>query len=172
VVGVQTARELAQACERAFDACDILLMAAAVADFRPRHPAARKLKKDAGIPAIELEATEDVLSALSGRRRPEQVLIGFAAEHGDGAVRYGKDKLERKGLDAIVINDISEPGMGFEATENEVIVVTSDGAERRLARAGKADIADGVLETVQKLLESKESDNRAVRADPDRAARV
>jgi phosphopantothenoylcysteine decarboxylase / phosphopantothenate---cysteine ligase len=172
VVGVQTARELAQACERAFDACDILLMAAAVADFRPRHPAARKLKKDAGIPAIELEATEDVLSALSGGRRPEQVLIGFAAEHGDGAVRYGKDKLERKGLDAIVINDISEPGIGFEAPENEVIVVTSDGGERRLARAGKAEIADGVLETVQKLLESKESDNRAVRADPDRAARV
>jgi phosphopantothenoylcysteine decarboxylase/phosphopantothenate--cysteine ligase len=172
VISVQTARELWQACDRAFDACDILLMAAAVADFRPRHPAARKLKKDAGIPAIELEATEDVLSALSGRRRPEQVLVGFAAEHGERALRNGKDKLKRKGLDAVVINDISEPGIGFDATENEVVVVTADGGERRLARAGKTLIADGVLETVQMLLESKESDHRAVRADPDRAARV
>jgi phosphopantothenoylcysteine decarboxylase/phosphopantothenate--cysteine ligase len=172
VVQVRTASELAAACAGAFEACDVLLMAAAVADFRPRDPADHKIKKDGGIPRIELEATEDVLSTLSGRRRPQQVLVGFAAEHGDGALAYGKSKLERKGLDAIVINDISESGIGFDATENQVTVVTAQGAQQPLARSGKGEIADGVLDIVQELLESKESDHRAVRADPDSAARV
>ena len=87
-------------------------MAAAVADFRPRDPADHKLKKTdpSHPPRLELEPTEDVLSGLSARRRPGQVLVGFAAEHGDGAIDYGRGKLERKGLDAIVVNDISRPG--------------------------------------------------------------
>ncbi len=172
VVNVETAQELAAACERAFEESDVLLMAAAVADFRPRRPLVRKLRKEAGVPAIELEATEDVLSVLSERRRPQQVLVGFAAEHGDGALRSGQGKLERKGLDAIVINDISEPGIGFDAIDNAVTIVTADGEQRRLTRADKGQIADGVLEAVQMLLESKESDYRAARADTDRAARV
>ena len=108
-------------------------MAAAVADFRPAAPAAHKLKKDDGVPAIELELTEDVLSALAPRRRPGQLLVGFAAEHGDGALRYGADKLARKGLDAIVVNDISRPEIGFDAGDNEVTILTRDG--RRRARA-------------------------------------
>ena len=173
VVPVGTAAELGSACDERFDACDVLLMAAAVADFRPRDPVAHKLKKsDASTPvSIDLEPTEDVLSGLAARRRPGQVLVGFAAEHGDGAVAYGRGKLERKQLDAIVINDISQPGIGFDASENEVTIIVAGGAERRMTRAGKGHIADGVLDEVQKLL-AKESDDRAIRTDPTRAARV
>jgi phosphopantothenoylcysteine decarboxylase/phosphopantothenate--cysteine ligase len=172
VVPVSTAAELGAACEREFEACDVLLMAAAVADFRPVHPADHKLKKDAGPPAIELEPTVDVISALAAGRRPGQVLVGFAAEHGDRALDYARDKLERKGVDAIVVNDVSQPGIGFDAPDNEVTVVTA-GAERLLPKAGKDAIADGVLNEVQQLLMSvKESDDRAHRANGNRAAGV
>ena len=127
LVGVRTAAELAAACEHEFDACDVLLMAAAVADFRPRDPAVTKLKKDRGVPELELEPTEDILGALGARRRPGQVLVGFAAEHGERAVTDGTAKLERKHVDAVVVNDISQPGIGFDAAENEVTIVLADG---------------------------------------------
>ena len=171
VVAVRTAAELKAACDEHFDATDVLLMAAAVADFRPRDPAAHKLKKDAGTPHLELEPTDDVLSALSGRRRPGQVVVGFAAEHGDGAIDYARDKLQRKGLDAIVVNDISQPGIGFDAPDNEVTILARDGSEHRLRRTRKEQIADGVLDEVEKL-RIKESDDRAIRADPARTAGV
>jgi phosphopantothenoylcysteine decarboxylase / phosphopantothenate---cysteine ligase len=172
VVPVSTAAELGAACEREFEACDVLLMAAAVADFRPANPADHKLKKDAGPPTIELEPTVDVISALAARRRPGQVLVGFAAEHGDRALAYARAKLERKRVDAIVVNDVSQPGIGFDTPDNEVTVVTA-GAERLLRKAGKDAIADGVLNEVQQLLMSvKESDDRAHRANGNRAAGV
>ena len=173
VVPVGTAAELKAACEERFDATDVLLMAAAVADFRPREPAAHKLKKtDATHPrSLELESTDDVLSTLAGRRRPGQVVVGFAAEHGDGAVNYARDKLERKGLDAIVVNDISQPGIGFDAADNEVTILVKDGPDLRLRRSRKEQIADGVLDEVDKL-RAKESDDRAIRADPARTAGV
>jgi phosphopantothenoylcysteine decarboxylase / phosphopantothenate---cysteine ligase len=171
VTPVETAAELKAACDERFDATDVLLMAAAVADFRPRDPAAHKLKKNAGAPRLELEPTEDVLSALAGRRRPGQVLVGFAAEHGDGAIDYARDKLERKRLDAIVVNDISQPGIGFDAADNEVTILARDGEELRLRKSRKEQIADGVLDEVEKL-RAKESDDRAIRADPARTAGV
>jgi phosphopantothenoylcysteine decarboxylase/phosphopantothenate--cysteine ligase len=170
-VAVQTAAELATACHEAFPACDVLLMAAAVADFRPRNAAQTKLKKDQGAPRIELEATEDVISALAAQRRPGQILVGFAAEHGTGAVQYGRDKLERKRLDAVVVNDIAEPGIGFDAAENEVTIVTAAGGERHVARVAKEQVAEAVLDEVD-LLIGRETDHRANRADADRAARV
>jgi phosphopantothenoylcysteine decarboxylase/phosphopantothenate--cysteine ligase len=172
LIKVGTAAELAAACECRFGACAVLLMAAAVADFRPRDPAKRKLKKDAGTPQIELEPTEDVLSALAAKRRPGQVVVGFAAEHGEGALAYGRGKLERKRLDAVVINDISQPGIGFDANANEVTILTAQGAERHVARSSKEHVAETVLDEVEKLLAGKENDDRAVRADPYRAARV
>jgi phosphopantothenoylcysteine decarboxylase/phosphopantothenate--cysteine ligase len=173
VVAVETAAELKVACDERFDAADVLLMAAAVADFRPRDPAARKLKKtDPSHPShLELEPTDDVLSALAARRRPGQVLVGFAAEHGGGAIDYARDKLERKRLDAIVVNDISRPGIGFDALDNEVTVLTRERGELRLRKARKEQIADGVLDEVEKL-RTKESDDRAIRADPARTAGV
>jgi phosphopantothenoylcysteine decarboxylase/phosphopantothenate--cysteine ligase len=172
LVEVQTAAQLAAACEHEFEICDVLLMAAAVADFRPRAPADAKLKKAHGVPRIELEATEDILGSLAGCRRPGQVVVGFAAEHGPGAEVEGVSKVRRKHLDAIVINDISEPGIGFDAVENEVTIVAACGRRRRVAKSSKARVAEAVLDEVQLLLAEKETDDRAARAHSDRAARV
>ena len=148
---METAAELGAACRRAFAGTDVLLMAAAVADFRPAAVAERKLKKDAGAPRLELEPTEDVLAALSELRTPGQILVGFAAEHGEGARAYGAGKLERKRLDAIVVNDISQPGIGFDAAENAVTILTADGAARDVPRADKRQVAGAVLDEVQRL---------------------
>jgi phosphopantothenoylcysteine decarboxylase/phosphopantothenate--cysteine ligase len=172
VVAVQTAAELLDACEARFDAADVLLMAAAVADFRPRAAAAAKIKKNAGPPALELEPTIDVLGTLSARRRPGQVLVGFAAETGDGAIAYGREKLERKRLDAIVINDVGAEGIGFDSADNEVTVVTADGVALELERAGKDVIADGVLSRIDQLLTHGGSEDSAAGAGPYRTTGV
>ncbi len=172
VVPVGTAAELAHACAQEFDACDVLLMAAAVSDFRPSSPAEGKLKKDAGTPTLELEATEDVLSALAARRRGDQVLVGFAAEHGAGAVRYGLAKLERKGLDAVVVNDISAPGIGFDSSDNEVTILAAGGTARLVPKASKERVAQAVLDEVEQLLARKEGTDRAIRTDARSAAGI
>ncbi|MBV9195715.1 MAG: bifunctional phosphopantothenoylcysteine decarboxylase/phosphopantothenate--cysteine ligase CoaBC [Solirubrobacterales bacterium] len=151
LVRVQTAAELARACEREFERCDVLLMAAAVADFRPAKPAAAKLKKEHGVPVLELEPTDDVLGALVARRRRDQVMVGFAAEHGAGAVESGRGKMARKRLDAIVVNDISRPGIGFDADENLVTILSRTGAERRVEQSSKAQVARAVLDEVERL---------------------
>jgi phosphopantothenoylcysteine decarboxylase/phosphopantothenate--cysteine ligase len=148
-VDVGSAAELAEACERRFPATDVLLMAAAVADYRPAAEHAGKLKKDATgeTLTLELTRTEDVLAKLAGARRAGQRLIGFAAEHGDGALDYGREKLARKGLDAIVVNDVAAAGVGFESSENEVWIVTSE-QERHIARMSKERVADAILDVV------------------------
>jgi phosphopantothenoylcysteine decarboxylase / phosphopantothenate---cysteine ligase len=152
VVPVETAAQLADACATAFPDCDVLLMAAAVADFRPAAPAETKLKKDAADApeAIALEPTPDVLSGLAAARRPGQTIVGFAAEHGEGALGYARGKLERKRLDAIVVNDISRDDIGFDAAENEVTIVTPEG-EHPVARAPKGEVAAAVLDVVAQL---------------------
>jgi phosphopantothenoylcysteine decarboxylase/phosphopantothenate--cysteine ligase len=150
-VDVETAAELQQACAAAFDASDVLLMAAAVADFRPAASLAGKLKK-AGEERrrVELERTPDILAALAATRRPGQTLVGFAAEHGDGALAYGREKLARKGLDAIVVNDVARADIGFDAADNEVTILTAD-AETHVARASKPAVARAVLDVVVAL---------------------
>jgi phosphopantothenoylcysteine decarboxylase / phosphopantothenate---cysteine ligase len=152
VVAVETAAQLADACAEEFRGCDVLLMAAAVADFRPAAPADTKLKKTAADApdSIALEPTADVLSGLAAARRPGQTLVGFAAEHGDGALAYAREKLARKRVDAIVVNDISRPGIGFDTAENEVTIVTPD-AERPVPRAAKGEIAAAILDVVAEL---------------------
>jgi len=148
---VTTAAELRDACDTAFAEADILLMAAAVADFTPVEAAAGKLKKDGRDRlTVELEATTDVLAGLASVRRPGQVLVGFAAEHGDGAVAYGRDKLRRKGVDAIVVNDVSGAGIGFDSVDNEVTIVTAAG-ERHVPRTTKGEIAREILREVDAL---------------------
>jgi phosphopantothenoylcysteine decarboxylase/phosphopantothenate--cysteine ligase len=126
-------------------------MAAAVADYRPAEAAQTKLKKDRSETlTLTLERTDDIISALAAARRPGQTLVGFAAEHGDGAVAYGRDKLTRKGLDAVVVNDIGRKDIGFEGVENEVTIVTASG-ERHVPRTSKAAVARAVLDTVSDL---------------------
>jgi phosphopantothenoylcysteine decarboxylase/phosphopantothenate--cysteine ligase len=150
-VDVHTAEEMRDACEALFPDCDVLLMAAAVADFRPAQAAAEKIKKTGHERlALELEATPDIISALSRRRRPDQTLIGFAAEHGEQAVAAGRQKLAAKGLDAVVVNDISRPEIGFEVDANEVTIVSA-AEDRHVAIASKEDVARAVLETVDRL---------------------
>jgi len=147
-VDVETAAQLQVACETEFVTADVLLMAAAPADFRPAEPVRTKIKKsEHAVLRIDLEPTEDILGALSTRRRPGQVLVGFAAEHGEGAVLRGRDKLRRKGLDVIVVNDIARADIGFDAVENEVTIVTPD-AERLVPRASKAEVARAILDEV------------------------
>jgi phosphopantothenoylcysteine decarboxylase/phosphopantothenate--cysteine ligase len=148
-VDVQTAAELADACAARFDACDVLLMAAAVADYRPADAHAGKLKKDATGRELNLHLvrTPDVLSALADRRRPDQLLVGFAAEHGEGALEYGREKLARKKLDAVIVNDIGGAGVGFESADNEVWIVTA-GGEQHVPKASKGRIAAAILDAV------------------------
>jgi phosphopantothenoylcysteine decarboxylase/phosphopantothenate--cysteine ligase len=150
-VEVATAAELKAACEAEFATADVLLMAAAVADYRPTEAAQTKLKKDrSDTLTLTLERTDDIISALAAARRPEQTIVGFAAEHGEGAVEYGRDKLRRKGLDAVVVNDIGRKDIGFEGVENEVTIVTAAG-ERHVPRTAKAAVAREVLDTVRDL---------------------
>jgi phosphopantothenoylcysteine decarboxylase / phosphopantothenate---cysteine ligase len=151
VVPVETAAQLEGAVGEEFPRADVLLMAAAVADFRPRDPAGEKIKKDAREElVVALERTPDILSGLAAIRRPDQTVVGFAAEHGEGALAYGRDKLARKGLDAVVVNDIARTDIGFEGSENEVTIVTAAG-ERHVPRAPKVEIARAILEAVAGL---------------------
>jgi phosphopantothenoylcysteine decarboxylase/phosphopantothenate--cysteine ligase len=156
-VDVETAAELRDACLAEFPGADVLVMAAAVADFRPAVAVTGKVKKS-GRDELELvlERTEDVLSGLSAIRRPGQILVGFAAEHGAGAVEYGRDKLTRKGLDAVVVNDVSQPGIGFDSAENEVTILTAAGDEA-IPRGTKAEVGRAILATVDRLRTAPEA---------------
>jgi phosphopantothenoylcysteine decarboxylase / phosphopantothenate---cysteine ligase len=150
-VDVQTAAELDEACRRAFPDSDVLLMAAAVADFRPASSVDDKIKKDGrDSMSLELEPTADVLAALSEARAPGQVLVGFAAEHGDVAVPNARGKLERKKLDAVVVNDISRKGIGFDTEDNEVTIVLA-AEERPVPKASKAEVAAAIVDVVEEL---------------------
>ena len=148
-VDVESAAELGAACAAEFDRCDVLLMAAAVADYRPAERRPDKIKKSeaGGELELRLERTDDVLSGLAARRRPGQLLVGFAAETGARALEYGRGKLERKQLDAVVVNDVGASGIGFDSSENEVTILTADG-ERHVPRAAKSEVATAVLDAV------------------------
>jgi phosphopantothenoylcysteine decarboxylase/phosphopantothenate--cysteine ligase len=154
---VVTAAELQKVCEEEFPACDVLIMTAAVADFRPSAPREGKIKKSGREHLeLELEPTADVLAGLSEQRRDGQTLVGFAAEHGERAVACGREKLASKGLDAVVVNDISRKDIGFDVDANEVTIVTAarDGSEmgqQHVPRAPKAQVAEAILDAVEHL---------------------
>jgi phosphopantothenoylcysteine decarboxylase / phosphopantothenate---cysteine ligase len=154
---VVTAAELEQACEEEFTGCDVLLMTAAVADFRPSAQADGKIKKS-GRPSLELELepTADVLAGLASRRRDGQTLVGFAAEHGEGAIDCARKKLTEKGLDVVVVNDISRKDIGFDVDANEVTIVTATGkdpefSQQHVPRAPKTEVAEVILDAVEGL---------------------
>ncbi|MEA2155292.1 MAG: phosphopantothenoylcysteine decarboxylase / phosphopantothenate---cysteine ligase [Solirubrobacteraceae bacterium] len=147
-VDVQTAQELQDACTADFAQADVLLMAAAVVDFRPVTTFDGKLKKAAGDELrLDLRRTPDILAGLAAARRPGQTIVGFAAEHGDGALEHGRAKLAAKRLDAIVVNDISRSDIGFDADDNEVTIVT-EAETTHVALASKAAVARAVLAAV------------------------
>ncbi len=150
-VDVETAAELEAAARDEFREAQVLLMAAAVSDFRPVAPERSKLaKRDRERLTVELEPTTDVLAALSAGRRDDQTLVGFAAEHGEGALDRARAKLERKGLDALVMNDVSQPGVGFDVPDNEVTILTEAGVQL-VPRGPKDEIARVVIDAVEAL---------------------
>jgi phosphopantothenoylcysteine decarboxylase/phosphopantothenate--cysteine ligase len=133
---------------------DVVLMAAAVADYRPKGPATEKRPKDEQSWQVTLEPTVDVLRTLGERRTNGQVLIGFAAEHGDQGLARAREKLERKRVDLVVYNDVSRSDIGFDAGENEVVLITAAG-ERRLAKAPKDQIASTIVDRAEELLRER-----------------
>ncbi len=157
LVSVETAREMHDAVVAAAEDADVVIMAAAVADFRPAEPASTKLKKTDGAPELVLEPTDDILAVLGAGRRPTQVLVGFAAETGD-LVTNARRKLELKNADIVVANDVSEPGAGFGHTTNHVVIVTADD-EVDIPLTSKDAVADEVLARVVLCLEAKRADS-------------
>jgi len=156
-VPVSTAAELEEACRELFPVADVLVMAAAVADFRPAAAVEDKIKKTGRDRlALELEPTGDVLSALAATRRPRQTLVGFAAEHGGDPAEHGRLKLERKRVDAVVVNDISDPKIGFESDHNEVTIVTAAGA-KQVPRGQKTAVAAAIVDVVEELRSREEA---------------
>ena len=149
-VDVETAAELADALGREFDSSDVLVMAAAPADFRPKSAAGEKIHREgSGGFEVDLEATEDILAALAARRRDDQTIIGFAAET-DPDPERAREKLKRKGADAIVFNDVSRSEIGFESTENEVVIVERSG-EQPVPLGPKGQVADAILDRVEAI---------------------
>jgi phosphopantothenoylcysteine decarboxylase / phosphopantothenate---cysteine ligase len=153
VVETPTASDLErEALERA-DA-DVIVMAAAVADYRPSAPTAEKRPKDESPWTVELEPTADVLSRLGAARRPGQVLVGFAADGPEAGLERARAKRVAKGADLIVFNDVARADIGFDSAENEVVVV-SDMHELRVEKAPKREVAAAVLDEVERLLSTR-----------------
>jgi phosphopantothenoylcysteine decarboxylase / phosphopantothenate---cysteine ligase len=150
-VPVETTAELEAAVRERFGEADVLIMAAAPSDFRPASPADAKISREGSERlSVEFEPTTDIVAAVAAGRRPDQTVIGFAAEHGDGAVERGREKLARKGLDAVVVNDISRSDIGFDSTDNEVTIVFAEG-ERQVGRRPKSEVAAAILDEVEGL---------------------
>jgi phosphopantothenoylcysteine decarboxylase/phosphopantothenate--cysteine ligase len=149
VVRVDTAASMELAMLEQAASADVVIMAAAVADFRPKAPSDIKLSRADGLPEIVLEPTPDILLELGARRRPGQILVGFAAE--TGSLHRAEAKLVAKGVDLLVANDVSAPGVGFDHDTNAVTVLGRDGSRREVALSAKAQVADAVLDCVVAL---------------------
>jgi phosphopantothenoylcysteine decarboxylase/phosphopantothenate--cysteine ligase len=145
---VVSTNELEDAVRRELPDADVLVMAAAPADFRPSSPSDSKRSRVDGALAIPMEPTDDILSATRGERRRGSVTVGFALETGDALVK-GRAKLERKDLDLIVVNDALEPGAGFEHDTNRVAILGRDGTPRILPLQSKRDVAEAILDAVE-----------------------
>jgi phosphopantothenoylcysteine decarboxylase/phosphopantothenate--cysteine ligase len=138
---------------------DVVLMAAAVADYRPTAPHDGKRPKDDAAWEVRLEPTTDVLTELAARRRNGTVLVGFAADEGERGLERAREKRNRKGADLVVYNDVGRTDIGFDAVENEVVVISAEG-ERRIPKAPKEQIAAAILDEVETLLEGRDGRGR------------
>jgi len=145
---VETTKELEKAVHADLPGADVLVMAAAPADYRPAHPSASKQPRIQGALAVPMEPTDDILSSTEERRKPGSVIVGFALETGD-AVDKARAKLERKHLDLIVVNDALEPGAGFEHDTNRVALLDREGGVQILPLKSKRDVAEAILDAVE-----------------------
>jgi phosphopantothenoylcysteine decarboxylase / phosphopantothenate---cysteine ligase len=153
VVQTPTAESMLEAALAHADA-DVVLMAAAVADYRPAERSGEKRPKDEQAWQVSLEPTADILRTLAARRTNGQVLIGFAADLGEQGLSRGREKLKRKGVDLVVFNDVSRDDAGFDSPDNEVVLV-SGGGDRRVAKAPKDRIAVAIVDTAEELLRER-----------------
>ena len=160
---VSTAEEMAEAVLRNLEKTTVVLMAAAVADFRPAEIRSRKIKRRDGVPALKLEPTRDILAEVAGRLRPEQLVVGFAAET-DQVVENAAAKLRSKRLDLMVANDVTQAGAGFDVDTNIVTLLFSDGRRQPLEKMSKLEAAHHILDAVVEL--------RSAARRPAAAARV
>lgn len=155
VVPVQTAKQMLDAVTNHLPEIDALIMAAAVADFRPKHVAENKIKKEGGIPQIELEATDDILKAVAGLRsemKRKQVVAGFAAES-QNLLQNASNKLQSKKLDLIAANDISATDAGFAVETNRITLLFADGHKESFSLMSKTEVAEIIIERIAALLE-------------------
>ena len=148
---IDSTRDLEAAVRAELPGADVLVMAAAPADYRPSSPSDSKRSRVEGALAIPMEPTEDILGATRGNRKKGSVIVGFALETGD-ALAKGLAKLERKDLDLIVVNDALEPGAGFEKDTNRVALLGRDGSRRILPLQSKREVAEAILDQVEKSL--------------------
>jgi phosphopantothenoylcysteine decarboxylase/phosphopantothenate--cysteine ligase len=148
VVPVVTTQQMRDAVLSRLDQASIVIKAAAVADYRPRSPADQKMRRKGPL-TLELEPTEDILAAVVEQRRPGMLVVGFAAETED-VLAHGRDKLLRKGADAIVLNDVSREGVGFDSDRNAVTFLTRDRAIE-LPELTKRELADQILDEILTL---------------------
>ena len=162
VRSVETAAEMQAAMHELAPHADIVIMAAAVADFRPVRRAEGKIKKDAGVPQILLEPTPDILAGLGAAKPTGQVLVGFAAETSD-LLANAQLKLHRKHLDLIVANDVGAPGVGFQHDTNEVTVLGVDGVVCTVALTDKRSVAAAVLDSVIRIRRAAGADRTSPR---------
>jgi phosphopantothenoylcysteine decarboxylase/phosphopantothenate--cysteine ligase len=151
VVRVQTADEMRSAVVDRFAAADVVVMAAAVADFRPKAPNEVKMKKEAGVPDLMLEPTPDILAELGERRRRGQFLVGFAAET-DDVEDAGREKLRSKHVDALVANAVGRDGTGFGSETNEATILVADGRDVPMHTWSKAALASAVCDLIGRFL--------------------
>jgi phosphopantothenoylcysteine decarboxylase/phosphopantothenate--cysteine ligase len=155
LIPVETARQMLESVLAESAASDALIMASAVADFRPKAMAKDKIKKEGGVPQIELESTEDILKTVAEQRQGQEcprVVVGFAAESRDLLENAGR-KLKSKGLDLIAANDISADDAGFAVETNRVTLLFADGRTEALPLMSKTEVAETILGWVSKLLE-------------------
>jgi phosphopantothenoylcysteine decarboxylase / phosphopantothenate---cysteine ligase len=149
LVDAPTAADVEREVSARADA-DVILMAAAVADYRPAETLREKRPKDGNSWTVELEPTVDVLRWLGARRRNGQVLVGFGADHGEQGLERKRGMLADKGVDLVVYNDVSKSDTGFDASDNEIVLLSADG-DRRIAKAPKEQIAREIIDAVEAL---------------------
>ena len=155
MVDTPTAADVEREARERAAAADVVVMAAAVADYRPAETIEGKRAKTEDSWTLVLERTVDVLAALGREERNGQVLVGFGAEVGEAGLERKRRMLTDKNLDLVVYNDVSGPGIGFDTPDNEVTLLTRSG-ERELARAPKEQIAARIVDEVERLLEERD----------------
>ena len=147
----ETVAEMSRAVSERLPTTDVLIMAAAPADFRPTAKASEKIKKLRGAARIQLEPTEDILKSTIPKRKKKSLIVGFALETTDG-IKNAREKLKSKDLDLVVVNDVREPGAGFGVDTNRVTLIGRNGKQEELDLMSKTDLAEVLLDRVEEEL--------------------